>query len=986
MRNRWCCLLCTGAQWTLGLLLLTGAPPAAAQVAELVQLLEEGTGLDIVRALAGSPDDQNVYTVTGGPFGEAAVLSVFRRDASSGDLEFVEIHRGGIGELRELEGAAEVVVTPDGGQVLVLDTTDPMLFTFDRSGDGSLTFAASHDLGTVGHEQLWSMALSPDGSSLYFASSSDTALLHYARDPASGAVRLVAVHPVEIPGADRGPLRSLRASRDGRNVYARGIGVIVTLGRDPATGGLSTVSITETPSGATDLLLTPDGRWVLTVSDELHRFARDPGTGSLTADGFVRVQGASLALPPDGGHVYVCDPVEAGIHVLFWNDASGELSLQGTFEPFDDTGDGHLICHASILMTSDGRHLHLLAEIGIRDTLLHLVREPGSGELTFAGSLDDGEGGPGPFAGGRAAVTSPAGDHVYATFTDGISVFRRDREGNGSLARLQTVRNNVGGVQGLAGVQDLALSPDGENLYAVTPEAGPQGAAVTVFRRDPATGLLDFVEGLVDGLEGPGCCVGGERVLVSPEGKNVYTLSGGQASLGVYGVSDDGRLEPLDVLTHGVAGVGGLAAPSDMTLTPDGRDLYVTSDEALLVRFRREGSTGLLAGRDLPVTDLCPHAFFTGGVTVATSTDGRQVHVTTDPEGGGDDLTLSFTRDPATGALSGLACFSGTETPQLVLSPDGRYGFGTTTAGFVVPTIREFVREEDGTLVPAQRMGFPFETPGPPTVSPDGLNVYVPAAEGLAAYRLPSIASEEFPGFRFRVELGRRFDEPLDGRAVTGCLPETLCVAGALPNRTELLARIAGPKPNGRLWPFVIKASTSPVDLWIAQLATGELRRYHLPGATPGSSVLPGLFDRRGFPPLPATDAAPSYPATEPPPPPPDEPPFTTDAFPDFRLWVRITVGGAELPVRLEPACIPETVCWSGAIPGRAEVLFRIVGPKPNGFLWPTVMRLTTSSVELWVQRISTGELRHYRLPGATPGDDRLDGLFDRFGFSADGS
>ena len=100
-----------------------------------------------------------------------------------------------------------------------------------------------------------------------------------------------------------------------------------------------------------------------------------------------------------------------------------------------------------------------------------------------------------------------------------------------------------------------------------------------------------------------------------------------------------------------------------------------------------------------------------------------------------------------------------------------------------------------------------------------------------------------------------------------------------------------------------------------------------------------------------------------------------------FRLWVRITAAGEVQPTRREAACIPETVCVSGAVPGRSELFVRIVGPKPNGFLWPTLVRFSTSEIEVWIEQLATGVIRHYRLPAAQPGSSELPGLFDRQGF-----
>lgn len=110
--------------------------------------------------------------------------------------------------------------------------------------------------------------------------------------------------------------------------------------------------------------------------------------------------------------------------------------------------------------------------------------------------------------------------------------------------------------------------------------------------------------------------------------------------------------------------------------------------------------------------------------------------------------------------------------------------------------------------------------------------------------------------------------------------------------------------------------------------------------------------------------------------------PFATGEVPGFRVWVRITGTTGEMsPVQQEADCLPEALCVSGAVPGRTEALLRIVGPKPNGYLWPTVIRLTTSRVEIWVEQEATGAMRYYVLEEARPGHDTLPGLFDRHGF-----
>jgi tetratricopeptide (TPR) repeat protein len=117
-----------------------------------------------------------------------------------------------------------------------------------------------------------------------------------------------------------------------------------------------------------------------------------------------------------------------------------------------------------------------------------------------------------------------------------------------------------------------------------------------------------------------------------------------------------------------------------------------------------------------------------------------------------------------------------------------------------------------------------------------------------------------------------------------------------------------------------------------------------------------------------------------PPPPPADL--LVDPDFPGYRFGVVITGAPGDLrPGVPEADCPPESLCASGAVPGRTEVLLRLVGPKPNGYLWPTIVKLTTSQVEVWIEQVATGQLRYYRLAGARPGEDTLPGLFDRRGF-----
>jgi hypothetical protein len=118
-----------------------------------------------------------------------------------------------------------------------------------------------------------------------------------------------------------------------------------------------------------------------------------------------------------------------------------------------------------------------------------------------------------------------------------------------------------------------------------------------------------------------------------------------------------------------------------------------------------------------------------------------------------------------------------------------------------------------------------------------------------------------------------------------------------------------------------------------------------------------------------------------PPPPPGDEGFFTDPRYPDFEFRVRITAAGNTILGDREPTCVEDTVCVSGNLPGRSEVFLRILGPRDNGFLWPTIVRFTPSRVDVEIHRFSTDETQSYVLPAVLPGNEDLSGRQDRTGF-----
>ena len=101
--------------------------------------------------------------------------------------------------------------------------------------------------------------------------------------------------------------------------------------------------------------------------------------------------------------------------------------------------------------------------------------------------------------------------------------------------------------------------------------------------------------------------------------------------------------------------------------------------------------------------------------------------------------------------------------------------------------------------------------------------------------------------------------------------------------------------------------------------------------------------------------------------------------LPGFDAQVRITPAGAPaIQATAEDACIPETLCVAGALAGRPEIFVKVIGPRPNGFLWVQLIRFTPSEVEVWLRQEATGLINYYRLDALPPTGAPLAGVEDR--------
>ena len=148
----------------------------------------------------------------------------------------------------------------------------------------------------------------------------------------------------------------------------------------------------------------------------------------------------------------------------------------------------------------------------------------------------------------------------------------------------------------LAGPVDLAISPDGRYVYT----AASTGDAVAILRRDRATGVLTQSltrAGCISQSGGGGRCVRGRGldevwgIALSPDGRNLYAVSSKVNMLSAVARNQvSGRLTQLPGRYGCFIRAGGLGCPEGrgltvavaVTVSPDGRNVYVASEDIYL--------------------------------------------------------------------------------------------------------------------------------------------------------------------------------------------------------------------------------------------------------------------------------------------------------------------------------------------------------------------------------------------------------------------
>jgi DNA-binding beta-propeller fold protein YncE len=355
--------------------------------------------------------------------------------------------------------------------------------------------------------------------------------------------------------------RSVAVSPDGKHVYVASFDShsVVAFARDANHGTLSFVEsevdgeggVVDGLSGARSVAVSPDGKHVYVAGYWDHKvavFVRDSSTGGLTfeqvvedGDGFTdNIRNPSFVrVSPDGGWLFVGSILDNAVAVFKRNSSNGRLLYFSAIRN-DDPGVSGLYGPLAGAVSPDGKHIYTSGFYS--NSVVALEFNSLTGVLTFLGSLQDGEGFVDGLDGANGVVVSPDGNYVYVSARGeaAVSIFERTSS-TGALSYEGVVRDRVGGVEGDSEVFFLSISPDGRYIYVPSSAPSPSHAGtLALFQRDPATGWLFFQDvakhevGPVIGFRRP------TEVAISPDGRHAYVASNVSSAVTVFFTSFTG--------------------------------------------------------------------------------------------------------------------------------------------------------------------------------------------------------------------------------------------------------------------------------------------------------------------------------------------------------------------------------------------------------------------------------------------------------------
>lgn len=721
------------------------------------------SGLAAISDVVVSQDGKHVYVTSNSD----NAVSVFLRNPNAnsqgyGQLSYQQTYQQGDPGIGGLVGPTELVMsTQNGGDyVYVLGAADEALVVFSRdSGSGELSFVEYKQNGTSQVEGLSNathLVLSPDESALYVAGQLENTLVRFDRDPINGTLQFTqALHqgdalgqPGElIDGLDG--VSGLFATSDGRQLFAVASQSNTLSGFDvvdagPQMGALSyAYSLADGEGGVAPgsevsyvIVARNDG-----PSDAQKVQVTDmfPAEFSTVSYECFPVNGASCRSGQTfQGNVQEVVDLPAGSQVeivatgQLRPDATGLLSNTATV--MSSTLPAYAISDPNMDNNSATDNNTLLAPavdlVVTKDNGLTAVI-PGT-QVTY-----------------EIVVRNENTSHVSADPNILPSVARQvlvtdvAPESISDVSWTCTATPEAGLLQpsdgytdfivyqDLDNYADMKITANGEAAYVVGQSGGV--TSVVAYQRDPRDGTMLELQRIMSTDSGVNGLQGASQMVLSHDQRNLYLSSPSEDALVVLAINAAGVMTFEEVLIDGVSGVNGLGGVNDLLISADDRFIYTAAsfDDGIGV-FSRSLATGLLTHEAI----VSGMEGLTGVQHLALHDNGQLLFATA----GLNQSLAAFERNHSNGLLTAKAVIQNFQLPQggltqpTAISSDGNQVL-VTDGGEDKLTVFNYDQDADQWLLQQQLDLAPASAPSALISTNHGQQIYL-ALAGLGRLNL----------------------------------------------------------------------------------------------------------------------------------------------------------------------------------------------------------------------------------------------------------
>jgi 6-phosphogluconolactonase (cycloisomerase 2 family) len=622
------------------------------------------------------------------------------------------------------------------GQSSHLDYYEYMLIVMQRDlSTGQLTVIqtlASHNNLATPLANVTDFTISPNGQYVLITTSSQNPLHVFERSMTTGILTTVKSY-IDIELENLSNLTSMVFAEDANHLYfSDSDGWLMQCVWNPSTGQVTPMGLV--PGNMSQLSMHPTGRELYGIDNSnFHLYTRNPETGNLT----YRYATRQIAMPVKYGEyqTHTLNP-----EVMYVGSKGEQFYFKDRFSSIIS------MCKRHAGNTPPTAALTVQTHKGMLDTLFqfdatavtdfhdstHTLQVrwdwEGDGQWDTEYSTDQDTvhqfDVPGAYS---PTMEVRDRDGLLDTASATITVFTPEQI---SAGRLTATTDLVHNTEALIGIEKVVCSPDGRFVYTLSSRLG---ATLCIYTRDTETGALIQMSVL---REIPGLSQIPQHIEFSPDGRFMALLVGSDIAI-VARDSLTGQLSPAVIVNKSLSE----AFQEHMKFSPDNRWLYTVNSFNQLVGLQRVGENWSTVTEEILQGNINIFDFNADGTRLYTP---YQI----------------FERDTLTGQLTKIMDLQGANSigdggiSSFCVSADGRFMYGLSINAFSqLWGVR--IDEEAGVMTgvdmivkhdtPMENSLNEFLRPGAMNMSPDGRNLYVTQSD--RTYGIITFARDTVNGY-----------------------------------------------------------------------------------------------------------------------------------------------------------------------------------------------------------------------------------------------